>query len=1722
MKKTLLSLLLCLSISIVSAQEKPGKEISGEKHEEYEENESPETELKHNRALWNTLLKKEKPNYFKVEKLFKNYFKKHPEENSKPKQYCADWLKTQLFYLDNKNRVVASPKTNYNSIRSFAPGVLASVTDTMAGDWHMLGPRNVYETTYSAKGNNGGYVSLVRIDPTNPNKLFISFQCGGLWVSSNGGTVWQLTDANMPDQEYIDIDVCKGNNSYVYAISLGAVIKSTDGGLTWSTTSLNLTNYPGHWGYDIAVSPTDPNIVVARWNDKLYRTTDGGTTWNVVKSGLKVHTVWGGSGVCSELLDFHPTNNNIVYLLDYGQNQNNVTIYRSGDAGATFTTLGQPVNVPSGLGTAICWSKILTATNNPAVFYLAMDTGNDTMSPAYCSLFKLDATTGAILQTRVNMADLGHGDITMDLNNENNIVYGKYGETKAFYSTNNGATFIQSSTTVHADLRAFSMVNGKVLMGTDGEATCSANGGLTFTSLSATISNHELWGFGAAHKSDILGAGLNHGPLMIREHEGAGGWYNALGADQGNTDVNPLDAKYLYSQGYGVYNVERTGPHVMKTTGSQIDPGGIYSYFNSMEFHPNLYYTLITHHASTYKNSLIRSSDNGVTIDKIVKTFTNQVFREKICKTNPNYMYVVEGLSNNKLWKTTDGGTNWVDITASTAVTGIGVRNISDIAVSDVNPNEVWVTYSGVQNTCQVLHSTDGGISYTNLTTPVLTSFPVTKIIFQRGTNGGVYIGNKSGIFYRNNSLGDWVKLGTGLPMLDVRFMFVNYYKNKLMIGTSRGAWDHDLYEHSNTMAQISAEKDSVRSVYDKVQFRDYSVVRKGPNVSYSWSFPGGTPATSTMENPVVSYATEGNFDVTLTVTDQYGTNTQTLPGFIKVLPSECAGVDSVAGRSLSLPDATDKAVIQSLPLNTNTITITAWVKPTGNQANGTGIILQGGITGTGLYLKGTNNTLGCVWGGNYTSFSGFSLPQNQWHHIALVVTPVNLTLYVDGRASTISGANPVIDLTLAPWYIGINGGSNFNGEVDELCIYNRSLTKDEVREKMHLTRPASEPGLVGYYQFNEPRSRTYNLVGTGSEMLLTGGAKVVSSAPVAAGVSQTLNVNNPGIFDFDQTGAKLTYDATGAYPKGTVVVSKLNGEPFAKPTGGTARGNYWILRSFDDPGGAPTPLKGMQLSFTDPTKNFTLNKRSITSVATWFPIPGFGTKVNSETQFSLGTSDIRNYQIWVTQVANAAPTFTVPGAISINKDAAGAYNAATTITGVPTAVNDDYDVSPIISYTDAIAEGSCGGELVITRTWSVADHSGLFTEKEQVITVKDTIAPVIVGKSNAERVSNQGACTYSIAGDEFDASATDESSVTLSYSLTGATTATGYQSLAGQSFNSGVTTVEWTAKDPCGNSVMTSFTVTVADTQAPVAQSPERISLCNKADGFYSINDISASDNCGIQSVVYQVSGATSRTGSGLNASGQFNEGESTVLWTITDNAGNTTTTQTTVNVDRALIVSVADVHAVNPGGDANTIYIGYGPSSLTLTAAVMGGTAPYTYSWSTGARTESAVVNPNKAGVHDYTVTITDALGCTATTIAPIKVRDIRSADGKINICHNDNSLSISVNAVAAHLKHGDKLGNCGADALEANASGAGIAVAYPNPFTNELKIQLSSALNGQVVNYEIYSVLYGNLVHKSTAVANAGFISIAEASALPPGQYVIKTSFNTEVYSVQVVKQ
>jgi PKD repeat protein len=99
--------------------------------------------------------------------------------------------------------------------------------------------------------------------------------------------------------------------------------------------------------------------------------------------------------------------------------------------------------------------------------------------------------------------------------------------------------------------------------------------------------------------------------------------------------------------------------------------------------------------------------------------------------------------------------------------------------------------------------------------------------------------------------------------------------------------------EGASPVPAISANN-TVGCLPFSAQFTDQSA---GDPTAWSWTFQGGTPASSTEENPFVSYSAPGTYDVVLEVTNIFGTSTQTFPGYITVQPPPTATFTFVANQ---------------------------------------------------------------------------------------------------------------------------------------------------------------------------------------------------------------------------------------------------------------------------------------------------------------------------------------------------------------------------------------------------------------------------------------------------------------------------------------------------------------------------------------------------------------------------------------------------------------------------------------------------------------------------------------------------------------------------------------------------------------------------------------------------------------------------------------------------------
>ncbi|MCC6768959.1 MAG: S8 family serine peptidase, partial [Bacteroidia bacterium] len=116
-----------------------------------------------------------------------------------------------------------------------------------------------------------------------------------------------------------------------------------------------------------------------------------------------------------------------------------------------------------------------------------------------------------------------------------------------------------------------------------------------------------------------------------------------------------------------------------------------------------------------------------------------------------------------------------------------------------------------------------------------------------------------------------------GKPNVRIRFETFNNFQNNLYIDNINVS---GVLNAQPPVANFSALPGTSVCAGSTVTFTNLSTNQ--PN-SFQWSFPGGTPSSSTEQNPSVTYTVPGNYQVSLTVSNSSGNNTKTLTNYITV-----------------------------------------------------------------------------------------------------------------------------------------------------------------------------------------------------------------------------------------------------------------------------------------------------------------------------------------------------------------------------------------------------------------------------------------------------------------------------------------------------------------------------------------------------------------------------------------------------------------------------------------------------------------------------------------------------------------------------------------------------------------------------------------------------------------------------------------------------------------------
>jgi hypothetical protein len=1129
------------------------------------------SESRANPIEWINLLYSDNADAGKVIDAYNLYYSKNEFVKNEHTQYFKRWLKSITRGVDQIPGEIRDQKSNANRVP----------------DWSCIGP---YDWDHSAAGRSyapgSAHIYTIEQSISNPDILYAGSAEAGVWKSINRGNNWTALTNTLNVTSAYAIEIAYNDPNVVYVSILNSIYKTTNGGSTWAPTgnaafqALNLATR------DIKMDPTNSNIVLAATNNGLYRSVDAGGLWTQIVTGD------------FQEIEFHPSNVNTIYASRVNGDVTN--FYRSLNNGVSFTQIGAGWPSPNvGAGEHQRRVELAVSPASPNSIY-AHATGN---ANGGSGLYGIYVSNDQGSNWTFTCCGTGPGGPPNAATNKNIMAWSDDGSDDGgqFYydvafavSPTNSSKMFASGVNlwvsddagvnwtcpakwshshkpnyVHADIHDINYYahTNEIWVATDGGIFVSTDNGNTFTRKVTGIFGTDFWGYGQGWwEGDIMLGGAYHNGTLLKENNVyINDWICTDGGDGTFGFVNPGRSKNVHSW-FDIKDLKSNRTISPVTRGNPREPNGSYTVGNKSDilFHPNYYDTWWVGSG----NIMYKTIDNGFTFTTL-HDFGTKIGSMDHCFSNPEVIYTCTfpgWWSDKKVYRSDNGGSSFVEITPPTSLLVNDFYIPFDVAVDPIDPMKVYLVRTPLYGNTNlngrvVFYSNNGGATWTNITASFPSNIDPTNIALQYGSNGGIFIGTRKNVWYKNNA-SSWTNIASDQPVSTYSEKIVPLYRNgKIRNASNRSVWERNMPDVSQPLAMPSVQATTLSCTQDTAYFVDRSVVSEN-GVVWAWSFPGGTPSSSNERTPKVVYENPGNYDVTLTVTDINGTSSKTISKLIAVL-TDCKGLKD-PGKAL-IVNATNQYVnVQNVNWNTNNFTFTAWIKPDGIQPEYSGLFMADG-SAAGLNFK-TNNTLGYHWpNGSWSWNSNLTAPAGVWSHVALVITPTSAKIYLNGvvasHTATLSPAN-IQSFKLASY----QGWSdrNFKGQMEEACIWDRALSQNEIREKRHLTKDvATESGLVAYYKFNENGSIVYDYKNSKNGNLNAAATTVISTAPVGKGFSDRLTINANGTFPMPNAGAVAVFNG-GTNPNGEVVMSHLLNDPnYTEPNSAALSRGYYILNNY-------------------------------------------------------------------------------------------------------------------------------------------------------------------------------------------------------------------------------------------------------------------------------------------------------------------------------------------------------------------------------------------------------------------------------------------------------------------------------------------------------------------------------------------------------------------------------
>jgi len=652
--------------------------------------------------------------------------------------------------------------------------------------WRMIGPFRA------------GKVNAVAGVPGNPGVYYFGADGGGVWKTTDGGTVWnpifdKETIASIgamalaPSNAKI-IYVGTGVNTIFSDSSYGdGVYKSTDGGENWQHVGLEDTRHIGR----ILIDPRNPDIVLVAAmghssgpNEErgVFRTTDGGRTWKKV---LYKDNVTAAVDLC-----FEPGNPRVVYATlwhgirkpgqrgtSYGPGSG---LYKSSDEGVTWNQItgnGLPAGEWGRSGVAVA------PGNHGRRVYLIVEA-----KEKKGGLFRSDDAGVTWKRTTEDKRIDGYrymSEIFVDPKNAD-VVY--VPSQNLYRSKDGGRTFTAIKGAPGGDDYHSVWIDPtnseRLMLGVDQGATISLNGGESWSTWYnqptgefyrvATDHRFPYWVYGPQQDSGTAGIASRGNNGQITERD----WFPVGPGESGYTIPDPLDPDVVYNAGPGgsVVRLSKTTGQARDISPSPVSFGSKYR-FNwtiPMAFSPQ-----DPHLLYLGTQFLMKTANGGTSWEAVSEDLTRVRPDEKDSKQSRGTILTIApsqvkegviwvGTDDGNIQLTKDAGQSWQNVTpphvsewsmVSIVEASHFGGGMAYAAVNRNNHDDLHTHIFRTRDFGQTWQETVSGIGDNDFVR-VVREDPVRKGLLYAGTERGVYVSFDDG--------DHWQTLRLNMPVVSI------------------------------------------------------------------------------------------------------------------------------------------------------------------------------------------------------------------------------------------------------------------------------------------------------------------------------------------------------------------------------------------------------------------------------------------------------------------------------------------------------------------------------------------------------------------------------------------------------------------------------------------------------------------------------------------------------------------------------------------------------------------------------------------------------------------------------------------------------------------------------------------------------------------------------------------------------------------------------------------